>query len=300
MHMASKDEEIAAPGVEALISYLSGDSPVNRRFVAPGVEINTGRYAEYRVKVRNARPFQPRLGLHSHGFVLERRPSRVRDFFDKAEVDAVYAAEAAEIVRQMTGATRVVAMGWMIRTSGDLSKFERASSGYTHQGGVQPPAAEAHVDFAPDRAARLAQALYVRAVPGGSGFRRFIATSLWRAFSEPPQDWPLALCDGTSVEPAEGVNNTLIVVDRLPTPEAATGPWAGEEQLPAASVFRFNPQHRWWYFPDMTRDEVLLFKFHDSDHSTAWRTPHTAFHDTSRPDARVRESIELRSVAYFE
>jgi hypothetical protein len=50
----------------------------------------------------------------------------------------------------------------------------------------------------------------------------------------------------------------------------------------------------------MTRDEALLFKFHDSDHSTAWRAPHTAFHDTSRAAARVRESIEFRSVAYFE
>jgi hypothetical protein len=262
--------------------------------------MNTGKYGPYRVRIRNARPFQQRLGFHSHGFVLERRPSRITDFFDKAQVDAVYPGEAAEIVRQMTGATRVVPMGWMIRTSGDLSRFERQKSGYTHQGGVQPPAAEAHVDFAPDRAARLARMLYEKSVPAGPGYRRFIATSLWRTFSPPPQDWPLALCDGTSVDAGEGVNNTLIVVDELPTPQAAVAPWPGEEQLPAASIFRFNPRHRWWYYPDMTRDEVLLFKFHDSDHSVAWRTPHTAFHDTSSPDAHVRESIELRSVAYFE
>jgi hypothetical protein len=298
--MSAIDEEISAPGVEAEINYLTGPSPVNRRFVSAGVEINTGSYAPQRVKIRNARPFQQRLGFHSHGFVIERHPSRVDDFFDKPQVEAIYPAEAAAIVRQMTGATRVVPMGWMIRTSGDLTKFQRQATGYTHQGGVQPPAAEAHVDFAPDRAHRLARTLYEKAVPGGPGFSRFIANSLWRAFSAPPQDWPLALCDGNSVDPDEGVNNTLVVVDALPTPEAAVGKWPGEEQLPAASIFRFNPRHRWWYYPDMTRDEVLLFKFHDSDHSTAWRTPHTAFHDTSRADARVRESIEFRSVAYFE
>ena len=298
--MSAIDEEISAPGVQAQIGYLNGDSPVNRRFVAAGVEINTGQYRPHRVKVRNGRRFQDRLGFHSHGFQLVRRPSRITDFFDRAQVDAIYPGEVVEAVRELTGATRVVPMGWMIRTSGDLSKFQQKTVGYTHQGGVQPPAAEAHVDFAPDRARRLATMLYEKAVPGGPGFGRFIATSFWRTFSPPPQDWPLALCDGRSVEDSEGVNNTLVVVDTLPTPEVAVGPWPGEEQLPAASVFRYSPRHRWWYFPDMTRDEALLFKFHDSDHSTAWRAPHTAFHDTSRADARVRESIEFRSVAFFE
>jgi hypothetical protein len=298
--MSTADEETRTAGVEALINYLSGPSPVNRRFVSAGVEINTGSYAPERVRIRDARPLQTADWLHSHGFVLERRPGRVQDYLDRQQVDAIYPAEAAGIVRAMTGATRVVPMGWMLRTSGDLAKYQRPAGGYTHQGGVQPPAAEAHVDFAPDRAHGLARTLYERAVPGGPGYRRFIATSLWRAFSEPPQDWPLAVCDGRSVAPEEGVNNTLVVVDALPTPEAAVGPWPGEAQLPAASVFRFNPRHRWWYYPDMTRDEVLLIKFHDSDHSTAWRTPHTAFHDTSRPGARERQSIEFRSVAYFE
>ena len=47
-------------------------------------------------------------------------------------------------------------------------------------------------------------------------------------------------------------------------------------------------------------DEVLLVKFHDSDRSRAWRTPHTAFHDPSFPHAHPRASIEVRSVAFFE
>jgi hypothetical protein len=50
----------------------------------------------------------------------------------------------------------------------------------------------------------------------------------------------------------------------------------------------------------MTRDEVLMFKFHDSDPSKALRAPHTAFHDPSFPHPKVRESIEFRTIAYFE
>jgi hypothetical protein len=50
----------------------------------------------------------------------------------------------------------------------------------------------------------------------------------------------------------------------------------------------------------MDRDDVLLFKFYDSDHSVTWRCPHTAFRDTSLPDAQTRSSIEVRAVAFFE
>jgi hypothetical protein len=296
---AAQDEESAA-GVEARIAYLVGDSQVNRRFVAAGVEINTGRYQPFTVKVRDARPFQNRIRLATHGFELSRKPTRVADFMDRNQVDALYGTEVAEGVQAVTGASRVVPMAWMIRTSGDISKFERRTVGYEHKGGVQPPAAEAHVDFAPPQAHRLAETLYAKSGPGGPGFRRFICGSFWRTFSEPPQDWPLAVCDGRSLEPDEGVPNTLVIVDALPSPEAAVGAWPGVEDLPAASVFRYSPRHRWWYFPRMTLEEVLVIKFYDSDRSVAWRAPHTAFHDTRFADAKVRYSIEMRWVAYFE
>ena len=50
----------------------------------------------------------------------------------------------------------------------------------------------------------------------------------------------------------------------------------------------------------MYRDEALLFKFHDSDGAKARRVPHTAFRDASCPEGAVRESIEFRTVAFFE
>jgi hypothetical protein len=79
-----------------------------------------------------------------------------------------------------------------------------------------------------------------------------------------------------------------------------TGPQPTEGKVPAAAIFHYRPEHRWWYFSGMTRDEMILLKFHDSDRTRAWRTPHTAFFDPSFPDAKTRLSIECRSVAYFE
>jgi hypothetical protein len=288
-----------APTVAARITYLAPGSFINRRFVAPGREVNTGEYLPYPVTIADARPRQADFTLASHGFMLIPRPSGVRNFLDKEEVNATYPSEVAETIGQITGADRVATLGWMVRTSGDLGAYARQEAGYSHQGGVQPPAGEAHVDSSPDRVDRMAQRIYQERFPGDPPFKRYLYMSFWRTFSPPPQDYPLALCDGNTVGDDEGVPNTMFVVDEIPEREEMLRPMADEDKAIAAAIFRHSPRHRWWYFSNMTRDEVLLFVFHDSRRVRPWRVPHTAFQDTSRPQARTRESIELRSVAYF-
>src|SRR5450432_3433931 len=274
-------------GVETTVDYLVPSSRVNRRYVAPGAELSTARYAPHTVFIRNGRPVQGALGLNTQGFVLAKQPSRVRNFSDKTEVDAVYPAEVERIVKALTGAHLVAPLGYVLRTSGTTSSE------------TQPPASEVHVDMTTDRAVRLAAAMYEKSFPGRPRFSRFIASSLWRPFSQPPQDWPLAVCDGTSVGNDEGVPNVMVRLAELPDPDNIPARCEDEDKLPAASIFHFNPRHRWWYFPDMTRDEVLLLKFHDSDHSKAWRTPHTSFRDPRVQNAPPRESIEFRTIAYY-
>jgi len=285
--------------VQAEISYVSPASLINRRFVAPGVESNTGQYETHRVPVRDGRAVKDRFRLDVHGFMLAVRPSAVRDFFDKDEVAALYPNEAERIIRELSGADRVAQRGWMVRTSAQIEEKQKVV-GYQHQGGVQPPAGEAHIDFNPETAEKLARSTWQDRFPDAPPYRRFLITSLWRCFSDPPQDWPLALCDPHSLSDEEGVSNTLVVVDEIPDRATMIGELPPEMLGPSATIFHHNPRHRWWYFSGMQRDEVLLFKFYDSDHSQAWRVPHTAFHDPSFPDARPRHSIELRSVAYFD
>lgn len=297
MHATEIKQEIRT--VETRINYLAPGSYINRRFVAPGEEVNTGKYEAHTVLVRDGSAIKDQFSLNNHGFVLAKHKSNVSDFFNKAEVDAVYPNEVVELVKQLTGADCVAPLGWMARTSGDLSQFQHQTVGYTHQGGVQPPAGEAHVDMTPGRAGSMAEAVYKKFFPGGKPYRRFIASSLWRAFSPPPHDWPLAVCECHSVGREEGTPNTMFIVDKLPSREEMLAAIPDEDKAMAADIFHYNPQHRWWYFPDLDRDQVLMFKFYDSDQSRAWRVPHTAFLDTSFTDSHVRESIEYRTVAYF-
>src|SRR5262249_41887635 len=149
-----------ARAVTATINYVAPGSFINRRFVAPGVEHNTGRYEAHSVSVRDGRSAKEHFNLDVHGFVLANRPTTVRDFFDKDEVDRAYPDEVVAAVKALTGATRVAPLGWMVRTSGDVARHQKQTVGYTHRGGVQPPAGEAHVDFTPARAEPMARAIY--------------------------------------------------------------------------------------------------------------------------------------------
>jgi len=293
--------EDEARQVEATIRFVDPGDFITRRYVRAGAEINTGTYSDHRVIVRDAMPIRDHFELDVHGFRIARQPTAVKDFHDKDEVDSVYEREVERHVQALTGADKVAARGWMLRTSADLSEQANSKTeNYQHTGGIQPPAGEAHVDLNTATAQRMAAFTYKKHFPDGPGFKRFLISSYWRTFSPPPQDVPLALCDGRTSFAGEEKSNTLFVVDEFPEGEALTAPVEGEEAMIAASIFSHSPQMRWWYFSDMRTDDALLFKFHDSDHSRTWRCPHTAFHDPSFADANVRESIEVRSVAFWE
>jgi hypothetical protein len=301
MPVETLDIEDKARAVETQLKYLLPGTPLNRRFVSAGVEVNTGKYDAYPMVIRDARPIRDHFSLSSHGFTLLDAPTAVQDFNDTDDVERLYQSEVEQYIQRETGASFVTAMGWMIRTSGDVaSRQKKRAEGetYRHRAGVQPPAGEVHVDTDPGRQMKAAERMYKKMRPDGPGYKRFLITSFWRTYSPPPQDCPLALCDGRSVGNDEGTPNTLWVVDKIP--DDLFQPMDDDANPIAAAIFHHNPAHRWWYFSNMVKQEALLFKFHDSDQSGPWRVPHTAFWDTSMPNAHARESIECRSIAFFE
>ena len=66
------------------------------------------------------------------------------------------------------------------------------------------------------------------------------------------------------------------------------------------NVMRYSPKHKWWYFPRMEADQVILLKTYESRPDVARFVGHTAFEDaTSPPEAKMRESVEIRTIAFF-
>ena len=187
------------------LSYLAPEPTVLRRFTAPGESVNTGIYRTYEMPIRDGRPVRDQFTLDRNGFMIAGHTSAVTDFTDREEVDRVYAGEVAEFVRSCTGADRVATLGWVLRRSAAPA---RSAS--------QPQAALIHDDFSVGVARGRAEGAYSSRFPDGPGFHRALITSLWRVFSPPPQDWPLALCDYTSVGAGEGLDNRLYFVDKIP------------------------------------------------------------------------------------
>lgn len=278
----------ALPTVPGVMKYLSERSTVLRRFTAPGESVNTGEYEDFEVAVRNGRPLQDAFTLEDHGFELRTLPSAVKDFTDRDELARVYGPEIEAFVKERTGADEVALLGPTLRRAADPKENDS-----------QPAAGLVHIDFSPEGAPAHVQEMYEKHFPNGQGYRRAKSTSVWRVFSPPPQDWPLAVCDFSSLEPDEGLPNTLYFVEQVPEDPFGPVPPTTRSNV-SGSEFHHKPHHRWYYFPDMNREEVLFFTFHDSDHeSGAWRVMHSAFHDLTARATVPRHSVEFRSVAYF-
>jgi len=113
---------------------------------------------------------------------------------------------------------------------------------------------------------------------------RIQIVNAWRPLFTPLQDWPLAVCDSSSVD----IEHDFI-------PSDSVFPHNVAETL---QVFH-NKAHSWWFLSDQCRDEVLLFKIFDTDETVARFCPHASFDWPADAHAKPRESIEIRAMVFY-
>src|SRR6266568_1584047 len=115
---------------------------------------------------------------------------------------------------------------------------------------------------------------------------RFAIIQVWRATNKPIQSNPLAIADARSLHPADLIRAERRYPNRV-----------GETYR-----IGYNPDHRWFYFSRMRRDEALVFKVFDSAKDGRARfTAHSSFEDPTTPaGAPPRQSIEARTLAFFD
>jgi hypothetical protein len=268
------DAEPAA--IEATLNYIARDGATVFSYTGgPGsTEANNGGTLEpHAVTLRNGRAGE--FSLERNGFRFVRHDTRMADFFDEAEVRRVYYPEMERLVREQTGAARVVVFDHTLRTADDADRearkirevVPRVHNDYTTWSGPQRVK-----DFLPDEAERLLA-------------RRFAIVQVWRPIRHPVETFPLALCDAPSLAPED-----LVISERR-----------YPNRIGQTYAIAYSPAHRWYWFPRQRREEAIVFKVYDSaDDGRARFTAHTAFVDpTSPPGARPRESIEVRTFAFF-
>ena len=261
---------------ELLYAIDTGEKPVNETFGPGNIHRRTSGAKERRaVEIRDGRPLADRFALDENGFEFVRHATRVVDFFDAAELEAVYYPEVEQLIRDVSGAARVVVFDHTLRSGDEAEREARL---------VREPVLSVHNDYtewsAPQRVREL--------LPDEAGEllqHRFAIIQVWRAINRPIQANPLAIADARSLAPAD-----LIAAERR-----------YPHRVGETYQVRYNPAHRWFYFPEMRRDEALVFKVYDSQRDGRARfTAHTSFVDpTSPPSAPPRQSIEARTLAFF-
>jgi hypothetical protein len=254
----------------------TGVTPVNETFGPNNIRRRvTGENDVRRMTIRNGRLVAEEFDLEVTGFEFVEHPTQVRDFFDAEELKRVYYPEVEALVKKVSGASRVVAFDHTLRSGDEAEREARL---------VREPVLNVHNDYTewsgPQRVRDL--------LPGEAGEllkRRFAIIQVWRATNKPIQSNPLAIADARSLAPRDLIRAERRYPNRI-----------GETYRVG-----YNPEHRWFYFPLMRRNEALVFKVFDSAKDGRARfTAHSSFIDpTTPPGAPARQSIEARTLAFF-
>ena len=225
--------------------------------------------------VRNGRLVADSLSLEQQGLVFVEHKTKVVDFFDEQQVKSIYYPEIESLIKRESGASRVVIFDHALRSGDEAEREEKL---------IRNPVLQAHNDYTewsgpnrlreilPDEAYELLK-------------HRFAIIQVWRAIHRPIEANPLALADARSVE----FDDWMVAERRYP------------HRVGQTYRLKYNPKHKWIYFPNMRPDEAIVFKVYDSETDGRARfTAHTSFHDpATKPGALARQSIEMRAFAFF-
>ena len=227
----------------------------------------------YEVVVDDARDQVQDLDLDVQGIAIVQLETKATDLYRDEQVRSIYLPEVEALVKKFTGASRVMAFDYNIRNQA-LAETRK---------GIQKPVTFVHNDYTHGSGPQR-----VRDLCGDEAdellTRRFAVINVWKPISGPVRQSPLAVCDASSMEQSDFLETDLLYPDR-----------SGE----IYSVTH-RPEHHWLYVSDMQASEVMLLKCYDSDETGKARfTAHSAFELPDTEDMPARESIEVRTLAFF-
>ena len=303
--------------------YRNGEVLTRRDPDGSDTDTRGVKFEQRDMSVRDARELtgDARRTLDANGFELLTRPCSREgiDFLDQEQVVRVYYNECAAIVQDFTG-TKAYAFDHNIRSAIGKQSQQRIAGGQQVQGPVHFVHGDYTLTSAPQRLRDLGQPPTgndtLRAALGDNASlisaeraeralthdKRFAIINVWRNITDTPVVAnPLALCDGQTVQPEDLVVFEIHYQDRI-----------GENYFA-----RHASTHQWYYYPQMTNDEVLLIKQWDSGSplarsngvaadGTDTTAPctfsfHSAFeHPATPPDAPDRWSIEVRCIVLYD
>ena len=229
------------------------------------------------------------------GFELMKHESTVTNWQNDNQIKSVHYAEIREFAKRLTGCDFAV-VGGHIKRNPEQAQIHQDLAPITL---VHSDFAESYGKLVSDYHQTDAEALAGIGKTGVSSAdvakaKRLVIIQFWRNVGPARMDWPIAFCDARSVHKHELVS--------FEVNDYAGGGFNFETLGVRAPV---DEHHKWFVFPDLQQEEVVVFRTFDSDRilkaeGAPFWTPHSAFRDpTIEPGKPSRSSIELRASCYF-
>jgi hypothetical protein len=263
--------------VEATLAYVTPRPGLHFTHVLDDAKSNLKLRSE-QVTVRNARILRPGASLTVQGFTVVDRPTAFSAFLDLQQLQTRYAAEVLQIVKEISGAARVIGVPPAVRITDPGERVRHPE--------IPGAARHLHLDYS-DASLRNHLVRFLAVSPEElTQYSCVRIYNTWRSLTPPPQNLPLALCDIRSVSPED----IHIVHGYYPV----NGVGYFEIQ-----ALNYNSKHKWWFYPDLKLDELLIFRGGELNCSGGG-VFHGAFENPlcTQFDA-PRQSVEMRTFALF-
>ena len=280
-------EYLQSRQIEAVyVASQAGDAKVAR---------HGGYYSSHEVWIRNARLANEQFSLDKEGFVLVNHESQVMNYFNDEELKEHYNHSVEVLVKNVTGARRVKVFDHTRRAASEELRVQLK---------CREPSKVVHNDYTDESAVKRLNTLFKNEADDLIKRRfgivnvsrlidifsfcltKLIVVKVWRSIDGVVHDHPMTFCDSESRDPNDLISVKRIANDRV-----------GEVQMAV-----YNSNHRWYYYPELQLNEVLMFKTFDSDQSEGMNrfTLHTAFQDHHCPEnAPSRQSMETRCFVFY-
>ncbi len=233
-------------------------------------------FEDREVEIHDARLLEYPPGLEEQGFKLCGQTTQIADFYQLDRIQVQYEAELEELLLRETGGRELLIFDHTLRSSSNDVRAERST---------REPATVIHNDYTDASAQQRLRDLLDDEIATERLSSPYAIVNAWRSITGPVLQKPLACCDANTISTAD-----LIATERR-----------GAERTGELELVTWNPAHRWYYYPEMQRDEVLLIKTFDSrTDGRARRSIHSAFENPlAGPGAPARQSIESRALIFF-
>ncbi|KAI1819345.1 hypothetical protein F4861DRAFT_534523 [Xylaria intraflava] len=236
------------------------------------------KLAVHEVRIQDMRGISDKVTLDENGFEVHQIHSKLpyEDFFDPARVGAVYLKEVQALVKMVRGAKHAVPLDAELRCR--HASFPVSTGGHYQ---YPQPSFLTHIDVTVDGVKEIIKKLYPEHADEILK-SRFEMVTVWKPLRGPVDDWPLAVCDATSLDTSDAVPADVVY----------------QKVVTENYMVHFNDRQKWFYLHKQEPHEVLLFKAADSEPGQTARCAHGSFDiGATLPggrDVTPRESIDTR------